>query len=117
MGGAGGQSTGRIGRVAALQIGSFTIDNPVTLFSQDTAGSFADRSLAGNIGAQIASKFRIVLDYRGRRLILEPSPAFTEPFERAFSGIALRADGPLTAPSVSGCARRLSRRRSRDSSG
>lgn len=94
MGGAGGRSTGRIGRVAALQVGSFTINNPVTLFSQDTGGSFADRSLAGNIGAQIAGRFRVILDYGRRRLILERSPAFAEPFDRAFSGIALRADGP-----------------------
>ena len=91
--GAGGRSVGRLGRVAALQIGSFTIKNPITLFSQDQAGAFANRSLAGNIGAQIASRFRTFLDYGRRRIILEPSPTFAEPFDRAFSGIALRAEG------------------------
>jgi PDZ domain/Aspartyl protease len=93
MAGAGGRSVGRLGRVSALQIGTFTIANPITLFSEDTAGAFANRSLAGNIGAQIASRFRTILDYGRRRIILEPSPAFADPFDRAFSGMAVRAEG------------------------
>jgi hypothetical protein len=92
--GAGGRVEGRIGRVAALQIGSFTIRNPITMFAQDQAGAFADRRLGGNIGAQIASRFRTILDYGRRRVIFEPSPTFDDPFDRAFSGLALRAEGP-----------------------
>jgi C-terminal processing protease CtpA/Prc len=80
--------------LASLRIGSFAIDNPVALFAQDKAGAFADASLAGNIGAQIASRFHLVLDYAGRRIIVEPSPTFEEPFDRAFSGMNLRAEGP-----------------------
>jgi C-terminal processing protease CtpA/Prc len=63
------------------------------LFSEDTAGAFADASLAGSIGAQIAERFRLFLDYGRKRLILEPSPAFADPFDRAISGLALRAEG------------------------
>jgi predicted metalloprotease with PDZ domain len=91
--GAGGRSAGRLGRVASLQIGRFTIENPITLFSEDSAGAFADAALAGNLGAQIAKRFRMFLDYGRRRLTLEPSSAFAEPFDRAFSGVALRAEG------------------------
>lgn len=91
--GAGGVTAGRIGRVASLQMGSFTLGEPLTLFSEDTAGAFANPSLAGNIGAQIASRFHLFLDYGRKRLILEPSPTFADPFDRAFSGIALRAEG------------------------
>lgn len=91
--GAGGQSLGRLGRVASLQIGSFTIANPITMFSEDKAGAFANPNLAGNIGAQIASRFRTFLDYGRRRMILEPTPALNEPFDRSFSGMALRAEG------------------------
>jgi hypothetical protein len=93
IGGAGGQSVGRIGRVASLQLGAFTIKNPETIFSADTAGSFADKSLAGNIGVQIARRFRMMLDYSRSRLILEPSAVFDEPFDRAQSGLAVRAEG------------------------
>jgi hypothetical protein len=91
--GAGGRSNGRLGRVTALQIGSFTLKNPITVFSEDKSGAFADRSLAGNIGFQIAGRFRIFLDYGRQRIILEPSATFDEPFDRAFSGLALRAEG------------------------
>lgn len=91
--GAGGRTVGRLGRVASLQIGSFTISNPITLFSEDKGGAFANPSLAGNIGAQIASRFRLFLDYGRRRLILEATQALSEPFDRAFSGMSLRAEG------------------------
>ncbi len=93
MGGAGGRSVGRVGRVSALTIGPFTINEPLTTFSQDQGGAFADRSLGGNIGAQIASRFRTILDYGRRRIILEPSATFGEPFDRASSGMAVRAEG------------------------
>jgi hypothetical protein len=91
--GAGGRTTGRLGRSASLQLGSFTLNEPFTMFSQDTAGAFANAALAGNIGAQIASRFRMFLDYGRRRIILEPSPTFKDPFDRASSGLVLRASG------------------------
>jgi hypothetical protein len=92
--GAGGRTAGRLGRIAALQIGSFIIDSPIAMFSEDKAGAFANPLLAGNIGAQIASRFRLILDYGRKRMILEPAPTLAQPFDRAFSGIALRAYGP-----------------------
>lgn len=64
------------------------------MFSQDRAGSFANAALAGNIGAQIATRFRLLLDYGRKRIFLEPSATFGAPFDRALSGLALRADGP-----------------------
>jgi S1-C subfamily serine protease len=63
------------------------------MFAQDTAGAFANAALAGNIGAQIAMRFRLYFDYGRRRIILEPSPLLGEPFDRAFSGLAMRAYG------------------------
>ena len=92
-GGAGGRSAGRLGRATALRIGSFTIEQPITLFSEDAAGAFADATLAGNIGAQIANRFRMFLDYGRKCLILEPSGTFGKSYDRAFSGVALRAEG------------------------
>jgi len=91
--GAGGQVSGQLGRVDSLQIGSFTIDNPITLFSEDKAGALANAALAGNIGAQIAMRFHLYLDYAHQRIIFEPSATFGEPFDRAFSGLAIRARG------------------------
>lgn len=91
--GAGGRTTGRLGRVESLKIGSFIINNPIALFSEDKAGAFANPALAGNIGAQLANRFRIFLDYGRRRIILEPTARLADPFDRAFSGLSLRAEG------------------------
>jgi hypothetical protein len=91
--GAGGAVQGDIGRVAQLRIGGYTLDSPLTLFSQDKAGAFADPALAGNIGSQIIRRFKLFLDYSGSRVILEPTAELRAPFERAFSGVAIRAEG------------------------
>lgn len=91
-GGAGGRTTGQIGRVAELKIGKFKIVSPITLFSEDKAGAFASTALAGNIGQQIAARFKLFLDYDRERIILEPAATFSAPFDRAFSGLALIAE-------------------------
>lgn len=91
--GAGGRTTGRLGRVESLRIGSFTMPGPITAFSQDKAGAFANAALAGNIGAQVAMRFRLFLDYGRKRIIFEPTAGVSAPFDRAFSGVALRAHG------------------------
>jgi hypothetical protein len=93
VGGAGGEVAARIGRVAELKIGRFRISSPITLFAQDKAGAFADPVLLGNIGQQIARKFRLFLDYRNNRIIFEPNTFFADSFDRAFGGLALMAEG------------------------
>jgi len=91
--GAGGETSGRIGRVDELTIGTFKIKSPTTLFSQDNAGAFADRALAGNIGARVAMKFRVFLDYNRNRIILEPNSTFADAYDQAHSGLSLVAEG------------------------
>jgi hypothetical protein len=93
IGGAGGASQGRIGRVSALKIGSFTIASPTAMFSEDTAGAFANAAIQGNIGQQIMSRFKVFLDYSRTRIILEPSETFGAPFDRAVSGVSLTTEG------------------------
>jgi hypothetical protein len=92
--GAGGRTNGDLGRVTSLQIGRFVLENPITMFSRDRAGAFANPNLAGNIGAQIAMRFHLYLDYGRRQMIVEPSPGFADPFDRAFSGLAIRTTPP-----------------------
>src|SRR5215468_2699974 len=91
--GAGGETRGRLGRVSELQIGKYKIAEPITLFSQDKAGAFASSSLAGNIGARIASKFRLFLDYGRNQIIFEPNATFTEPVDYALTGASIIAEG------------------------
>ena len=93
VGGAGGEVSARIGRVSELRIGRFRISRPITLFSEDKAGAFASSALVGNIGQQIAGKFRLFLDYSHQRIILEPNASFNEAFDRAFGGLSIVAEG------------------------
>ena len=92
-GGAGGQITGRSGRIAELRIGKFKIDNPLTLFSEDKSGAFATSEIQGNIGAMILSKFKALLDYQRERIILEPTANLTEPIAPVSNGLKLVAEG------------------------
>lgn len=91
--GAGGETTGQIGRVTDLKIGNYTIKSPITLFSQDKAGAFAMSSLAGNIGARVANKFRLFLDYGRNRIIFEPNSTFAAPYDYAQAGVSVIAEG------------------------
>lgn len=91
--GAGGSVSGQLGRVAELKVGSFSIQNPITLFAADSAGAFANSEQVGNIGAQVMNRFRVFLDYERERIILEPSSMFGKAYDRAFSGLSLEAHG------------------------
>jgi hypothetical protein len=93
MVGAGGRSVGRVGRVDSLQIGPYTIKEVPTTFSEDEGGAFADRTLGGNIGARVADRFKMFIDYSRKRIILEPSSKFAEAFDGLATGLAVRAFG------------------------
>jgi hypothetical protein len=91
--GTGGETHGRLGRVLELKIGNYKLANPITLFSEDKAGAFASTSLAGNIGARIAGKFRLFLDYSRNQIIFEPNSTFADPFDYALTGASIIAEG------------------------
>jgi len=91
--GIGGEATGRVGRVAGLKIGNFNLPNPITFFSEDKEGAFATSEIQGNIGEELLSKFKVFLDYARNRVILEPNATFARPFDDAFSGLAILAEG------------------------
>ena len=91
--GAGGETTGQLGRVTELKLGSLTIKNPITLFSEDKAGALANSALAGNIGARVAAKFRLFLDYGRKRIIFEPNSTFAAPYDQSSAGMSLIAEG------------------------
>ena len=88
-----GKSAGRIGRVNSLQFGGFLISNPVANFSQDAAGDDSDAESAGMIGGEVLRRFKLIVDYSRRAIILEPNKQFSDAYEFDMSGASLAAGG------------------------
>jgi hypothetical protein len=93
VGAGGGESTKWVGRAASLRIGSQTILRPLVALSTDTMGSLAHADFDVNLGGNILRRFTVVIDYPGRRLMLEPSSGVHEPFASDASGLVLKAGG------------------------
>src|SRR5882762_2399438 len=91
--GVGGETFVRLGRVQSFQLGRIILENPVTTFAQSEKGVLANPNLTGNIGGGILRRFKVIFDYRNRRMILEPNSSLTETFESDMSGIVLTAEG------------------------
>jgi hypothetical protein len=91
--GIGGEHTGRLARVAKLQVGRFEVSRPVTYFSQDEAGVYASSDIQGELGEEIASRFKLFLDYGHNRIIFEPIAPVGAAAEPAMSGLAIMAEG------------------------
>jgi C-terminal processing protease CtpA/Prc len=66
---------------------------PVTITNQ-TGGAFASRSVAGNIGLAVLSRYRITFDYRHQTVTVVPRAALDAPFRLDRSGIGLNQTGP-----------------------
>ena len=96
-GGVGGATSFEMGRVASLRLGSIEISRPVTSLYGDSAGVFTEQgSWVGNMGGEILRRFTPFLDYKNKRIILEPHAGTDEPFEADMSGVGLVMDDSLT---------------------
>ena len=91
--GFGGDIAGTVGRLNGIKLGGFLIEDPVVVFSQTESGPLASPEAQGNLGAAILEKFRIILDYERKRLILESNAKFPEPLEYNRSGLFLEGLG------------------------
>ena len=91
--GVGGSSKGRLGRVASVRVGRVELKNPIAVFAQDSQGDHSNTDTIGSVGQELMSRFRIFLDYRRNRMILEPVASFDAPFDRAVNGLVVDAEG------------------------
>ena len=91
--GLGGIAPGSVGRIQALELGSYRIEDPVAAFSQADSGPLAAADVQGNIGAAVLEKFKVILDYGRNRVILEPNSRLAEPMEYNRSGLLLVSFG------------------------
>jgi hypothetical protein len=91
--GLGGEYKEVAGRVQTLQIGRLKIYEPVTSFSQASSGATVGGGSAGTIGGEILRRFKVILDYSRKQMILEPSANFGEPYSADMSGLMLISEG------------------------
>lgn len=82
-----------IGRVPNVQIGRFTLKNPVAIYFQDKQGVVASPEFDGVVGAEILRRFKVIFDYSRRQMILEPNRYISVPEEYDMSGMLLIAEG------------------------
>jgi hypothetical protein len=92
-GGEGTMSRTLQGRVKEIKLGRFAISNPIVSFSQTDAGKDAAPIGDGQLGGAVFRRFRVILDYSRRRMILEPNEHFFEPVEADMSGFELVVEG------------------------
>lgn len=85
--GAGGEQSLLVGRVKAMQLGRLAFDNPPVGLSQDTAGAGASEENDGVIGGEIFRRFKVILDFSRKRMILEPNKSFNDPYNVEMSGL------------------------------
>ncbi len=90
--GVGGEVKLFVGRLPQLQLGRFTLTDPVVHFAQDQKGVFASDEFDGVIGGELLRRFKLIFDYSRKRLILEAKEGLSEPFEYNMVGIRLRAE-------------------------
>jgi len=92
--GVGGVTQMRLARVARLELGGFTLDQPVAALQPPGPGNISADGTIGNIGGGTLSRFKVTFDYPRRRMILEPGPDMGLPFEADMSGLGLTAMPP-----------------------
>jgi membrane-associated protease RseP (regulator of RpoE activity) len=87
------ESKQSIGRVPVIQLGRFSIKEPVAIFFQDKQGIVASTEFDGVIGGEILRRFKVIFDYSRRRMMLEPNRYLSDPEEYDMSGMLLVAEG------------------------
>lgn len=92
-GGVGGMVRSQTGRVAGVRLGRFTLDRPLVTLSQARAGGHATSDYDGVLGGELFRRFTLILDYRRRRIILEPNAHLNDPVETDMSGLEFGSEG------------------------
>ena len=64
-----------------MQFGRVIIDDPPVGLSQDTEGGGASEENDGLIGGEIFRRFKVILDYSRKQMILEPNKSFNDPYD------------------------------------
>ncbi len=101
-GGVGGATTMKTATLRTVTIAGYELrDVPAAFPTVDVGGAFDTKRQAGNLGAGLLSRFRVLFDYPHGVLWLEPGPHLAAPLPKDRCGLGLQwADGSLTVAFV-----------------
>lgn len=78
--GAGGEQQIVIGRAKTAQLGRFVFTDPTVGLVRDPERDGAAKEGDGVIGGEIFRRFKVIIDYSRRRMILEPNKNLNDPY-------------------------------------
>jgi hypothetical protein len=86
------QST--LGRLQRFQIGPYTVEAALVVFSHENPPVAHDAKLAGEIGGEMLRRFGVVFDYARQQIYFVPNTEFNSEDFEDMSGLAITASGP-----------------------
>jgi hypothetical protein len=78
--GGGGEQQIVVGRAKAARLGRFVFTNPTVGLVRDPERDGATKEGDGVIGGEIFRRFKLIIDYSRRRMILEPNKDLNDPY-------------------------------------
>jgi hypothetical protein len=78
--GAGGEQQIVVGRAKTAQLGRFVFTNPTVGLVRDPERDGAAKEGDGVIGGEIFRRFKVIIDYSRRQMILEPNKNLNDPY-------------------------------------
>jgi hypothetical protein len=82
-----------IGRIKALELGGFSIaDVPTAFLAPGTNAGVSRGTAAGNVGSLVWRRFKVLLDYPGKRMFLVPNSFYRKPVPFNMAGLVLEQD-------------------------
>jgi hypothetical protein len=96
--GLGGIITGKIGRIAALDLGKYDVENVLANFPDpnsymDTLKTSRSVRRNGAIGGEILSRFKVTFNFPAEKIYLKRNAAYRKKFYYNMSGLTLKAKG------------------------
>jgi hypothetical protein len=94
IGGIGGHVGYQRYRARTFSLGGATMHGPPVTVTDQSGGSFASRSIAGNIGLRVISRYRITFDFRNQTVTFVPRKTVDAPFLVDRAGLSLNQTDP-----------------------
>lgn len=96
--GLGGEITGQIGRIKAIEIGNYLVSGIIANFPDpqsyiDTLKASRTVFRNGSIGGEILSRFTVIFNFPGERIYLKKNSSLKKEFYFNLSGLTVRARG------------------------